>query len=73
MKKVISGLVAAATLGAAVLPASAQVVVRERRDGAVVVRPAYGAPVYREGFRGGHHRHRVVFVDRWGHRHVEWR
>jgi hypothetical protein len=54
----------------------AQVVVRERHNGTVVVRPAYSEPAYRyrddRGYRN-HHRHRVVFVDRWGHRHVEWR
>ncbi|MEI9889587.1 MAG: hypothetical protein WDN45_02165 [Caulobacteraceae bacterium] len=68
MKKLIFGLLAVATVAAAALPASAQVVVRERH-GNVVVRPAYAAPVY----RSYHHRHRVVFFDRWGHRHVEWR
>jgi hypothetical protein len=64
MKKLIFGLLAVASIGAA-LPASAQVVVRERPNGSVVVRPAYAAPPYR------HHHHRHVWVDRYGHRH--WR
>jgi hypothetical protein len=68
MKKLIFGLLAAATLGSAALPAAAQVVVREHRDGAVTVRPAHVAPAYRV-----HHRHRVVWFDRHGHRHVTWR
>jgi hypothetical protein len=69
MKKVIFGLLAAATVGAAALPAAAQgVVIRENRHGNVVVRPAYAAPAYRV-----HHRHRVVWFDRYHHRHVEWR
>lgn len=66
MKKLIFGLLAAATVGAA-LPAAAQVVVAERPYGAVVVRPAFVVPPYR------HHLHRVVWFDRWGRRHVEWR
>ena len=70
MKKLVFGLLAAATVGAAALPAAAQgVVIGENRHGAVVVRPAYAEPAYR--FR--HHHHRVVWVDRFGHRHVEWR
>ena len=68
MKKIVLGLMAAASLGVA-LPASAQVVVREHRDGAVTVRPA-GVVVARPAI---HHRHRVVFYDRFHHRHVEWR
>ncbi len=68
MKKIILGLMAAASLGVA-LPASAQVVVREHRDGAVTVRPA-GVVVERPVY---HHRHRVVWFDRFHHRHVEWR
>ena len=80
MKKLILGALAVATLGAAALPASAQVVVRERPNGTVVVRPAYSEPAYRYrddrgygyGYRHNHHR-RVVWFDRWGHRHVEWR
>ena len=63
MKKLVFGLLAAATLGAAV-PASAAVVVHERPNGAVVV--THGRPVH-------HHPHRVVWVDRHGHRHVSWR
>ena len=85
MKKVILGLLAAATVGATVAPvaASAQgVVIRENRYGNVVVRPAgvyvdrgyynrgYG---YDRGYYGHHRAHRVVWFDRWGHRHVEWR
>jgi hypothetical protein len=66
MKKLIFGLLAAATVGAAV-PAAAQVVIREHRDGAVTVRPAAVYPAYR------HHHHRVVWFDRFHHRHVEWR
>jgi hypothetical protein len=62
MKTLMIGLLAAATLGAA-LPAAAQVVVREHRDGAVTVRPA---AVH-------HHRHRVVWFDGHHHRHVSWR
>ncbi len=67
MKKIILGLVAVAAIGAAV-PASAQIVVRENRHGDVVVRQA-GVVEH----RGFHHRHRVVYFDRWHHRHVEWR
>ncbi len=67
MKKLVFGLLAAASIGAA-LPASAQVIVRERPNGSVVVHPAYAAPAYRH-----HHHHRVVRFDRFGHRHVEWR
>jgi len=80
MKKLIFGMLAAASVAAA-LPASAQVVVREHRDGRVTVRPAYSEPAYRYHYRdndrgygyGRHHRHRVVWFDRWGHRHVDWR
>jgi hypothetical protein len=78
MKKLILGLVAVAAIGAA-LPAAAQVVVREHRDGSVSVRPA-GVVVdhrdYRDDrrdFGRGHHRHRVVWFDRFHHRHVTWR
>ena len=70
MKKLIFGLLAAASVAAA-LPASAQVVIREHRNGYVTVRPAYAEPAYR--FHRHHHRERVVWFDRWGHRHVEWR
>ncbi len=77
MKKLVFGLLAAATLGAAALPAAAQgVVIREDHRGDVVVRPA---GVYAErhyygyGYDRYHHAHRVVWFDRWGHRHVEWR
>ena len=89
MKKVILGLLAAATVGVTAAPvaASAQgIVIRENRHGNVVVRPAgvyvdrgyYGNRGYGYGYgdRGyyGHHRaHRVVWFDRWGHRHVSWR
>jgi len=72
MKKLIFGVLAAATVGAVALPAAAQVVVRERHNGTVVVRPAYSEPAYRI-HRYRHHRERVVWFDRWGHRHVEWR
>jgi hypothetical protein len=77
MKKLIFGLLAAATVGAAV-PASAQVVIHERPDGQVVVRPAYAEPAYRyryDDYRYDryYHAHRVVWFDRWGRRHVEWR
>lgn len=79
MKKLVFGLLAAATLAGAALPAAAQgVVIRENRYGEVVVRPAgvyaerryYGYDGY--GYRY-HHAHRVVWFDRWGYRHVEWR
>jgi hypothetical protein len=77
MKRLIFGLLAAASIGAVALPASAQVVVREHRNGAVTVRPAYSEPAYRhhyrDHYRGHHYRHRVVWFDRWGHRHVDWR
>lgn len=78
MKKLIFGLVTAATIAAAALPASAQVVIRERPNGTVVVRPAYSEPAYRYRYGYGygdrhHHHRRVVWFDRWGHRHVEWR
>jgi hypothetical protein len=63
MKKLVFGLLAAATIGAAV-PASAAVVVHERPNGTVVVR--HVGPVR-------HHLHRVVWFDRHGHRHVAWR
>ncbi len=69
MKNLIFGLLGAATLGAAALPASAQVVIHERPNGSVVVRPAYAEPAYRYH----HHAHRVVWFDRFGRRHVEWR
>ena len=59
MKKLIFGVLAVATIGAAV-PAFAETVVRERPNGTVVVRHV-------------HHRHRVVWVDHHGHRHVSWR
>ena len=77
MKKLVFGLLAAATLAGAALPAAAQgIVIGENRHGNVVVRPAgvyegrryYGYDRYRY-----HHAHRVVWFDRWGHRHVEWR
>jgi hypothetical protein len=62
MKKLIMGLVAVATLGAA-LPAAAQgIVVGENRHGNVVVRPA--------GYGYGHH-YRHHYHHRWHHRH--WR
>lgn len=64
MKKLVFGLLAAATLGAA-LPAAAATVVHERPNGTVVVK--HVKPAH-------HHRlHRVVWVDRHGHRHVAWR
>jgi hypothetical protein len=81
MKKLVFGLLAAATLGAAALPAAAQgVVIRENRYGNVVVHPTgvyenrryYGAGYGYDRYRY-HHAHRVVWFDRWGHRHVEWR
>jgi hypothetical protein len=84
MKKVILGLLAAATVGVTVAPvaASAQgVVIRENRRGDVVVRPAgvyvdrgyYGRDRgYGYGYRH-HYGHRVVWFDRWGHRHIDWR
>jgi hypothetical protein len=73
MKKFVFGLLAAATLGSVALPAAAQVVIRENRHGDVVVRHddhrRYGGDRYER-----HHRaHRVVWFDRRGHRHVEWR
>ena len=70
MKKLILGLLVVASVAVA-LPASAQVVVREHRNGAVTVRPAYSEPAYR--VHRYNHRHRVVWFDRRGHRHVEWR
>lgn len=83
MKKLVFGLLAAATLGAAALPAAAQgVVIRENRYGNVVVHPTgvyegrryYGYDRgYGYGYGRYHHAHRVVWFDRWGHRHVEWR
>ena len=63
MKKLVFGLLAAASIGAAV-PASAATVVHERPNGTVVVR--HVGPTHR-------HLHRVVWVDRHGHRHVTWR
>ena len=63
MKKLAFGLLAAATIGAAV-PASAATVVHERPNGTVVV--THVRPIH-------HHLHRVVFFDRHGHRHVAWR
>ena len=63
MKKLVFGLLAAAALGAAV-PAFADTVIHERPNGTVVVREA--GPVR-------HHLHRVVWLDRHGHRHVAWR
>jgi hypothetical protein len=65
MKKLIFGLLAVATLGAAALPASAQIVVGENHRGNVVVR----APGIAIGHR--HHHHRVAYYDRFHHRH--WR
>jgi hypothetical protein len=62
MKTLILGLLTAATLGAAVLPASAAVIVAERPNGAVVVRDVHR-----------HHLHRVVVFDRFHHRRVIWR
>jgi hypothetical protein len=84
MKKLVFGLLAAATVVGAALPAAAQgVVIRENRYGNVVVRPAgvYAERQYYGGYDRGygygygryHHAHRVVWFDRWGHRHVEWR
>ena len=75
MKKLIFGIAAAATLAAA-LPAAAQgIVIGENRHGAVVVRPAgvYEGRGYYGPRHGRHHLHRVVWFDRWGHRHVDWR
>ncbi|MDB5461475.1 MAG: hypothetical protein JWO72_3216 [Caulobacteraceae bacterium] len=74
MKKLILGLLAVAAIGAAV-PASAQVVVREHRNGAVTIRPA-GVVVDNRNYhndRRGHQRHRVVWFDHAHHRHVTWR
>jgi len=62
MKKLVFGLLAAATIGAAV-PAAADTVIHERPNGAVVVRHGPAR----------HHLHRVVWIDRHGHRHVTWR
>lgn len=61
MKKLVFGLLAAATIGAAV-PAAADTIIHERPNGTVVVR---------HGPR--HHLHRVVVIDRHGHRHFVWR
>ncbi len=76
IKKIILGLAAVAAIGGAV-PASAQVVIRENRHGDVVVRPAgvYVGGRYdrHDRFERRHHRHRVVYFDRFGHRHVTWR
>ena len=62
MKNLVFGLLAVATIGAA-LPAAAETVVRERPNGTVVVK--HVAP--------HRHLHRVVWVDHHGHRHVSWR
>ncbi len=61
MKKLVFGLLAAATIGAAV-PAAADTIVHEGPHGTVVVRHA-----------PRHHLHRVVVIDRHGHRHLVWR
>ena len=64
MKKLVFGLLAAATIGAAVPASAAPVMVHERPNGTVVV--THVQPI--------HHRlHRVVWFDRHGHRHVAWR
>ena len=60
MKKLMFGLLAAATVGAAV-PAAADVVVHERPNGTVVVHHLH------------RHLHKVVWVDRHHRRHVAWR
>ena len=67
MKKLIFGLLAAATIGAALPAAAEPVVIREGPHRTVVVHPAGHVVVVR------HHRHRVVWFDRHHHRHVEWR
>ena len=79
IKKIVLGLAAIAAISAAV-PASAQVVIRENRRGDVVVRPAGAYVDHRfdrrdrfDRFERRHHRHRVVYFDRFGHRHVTWR
>jgi hypothetical protein len=61
MKKLVFGLLAAATIGAAV-PAAADTIVHEHANGTVVVRHV-----------PRHHLHRVMVVDRHGHRHFVWR
>lgn len=64
MKKLVFGLLSAATIGAAV-PAAADPVIHARPDGTVVV-------THERTIR--HHRlHRVVVIDRHGHRHFVWR
>ena len=79
IKKIVLGLAAIAAISAAV-PASAQVVIRENRRRDVVVRPAGAYVDHRfdrrdrfDRFERRHHRHRVVYFDRFGHRHVTWR
>ena len=78
MKKLVFGLLAAATVVGAALPAAAQgIVIGENRHGNVVVRPA-GVYAERHYYRHGgydryHHARRVVWFDRFGHRHVSWR